>query len=197
MLTQTSLGAELPAVTQVELGSYRYRVFVERLGWDLPGAAGGIDQDQFDRADTVHAMVRDAEGRLCGCARLLPTTGPYLLSEVFPHLLDGASPPCDSAVWELSRYTTEMVEEGSDNPELASQRFRLLLRAAVEVALTRGARRFITFSYLGVERIARRFGLHVHRAGAVHLVDGRPVLAFWIELDQQTLAALDLAPPAN
>jgi acyl homoserine lactone synthase len=36
---------------------------------------------------------------LCdGCARLLPTTQPSLLNEVFPQLLHGAAPPCDPRV---------------------------------------------------------------------------------------------------
>ena len=53
------------------------------------------------------------------------------------------------------------------------------------------AKRLITFSYLGVERIARNFGIHVHRVGPTERIDGRPVVAFWIELDEQTFGALN------
>ena len=35
---------------------------------------------------------------------MLPTTRPYLLDEVFPHLLHGIAPPHSPDVWELSRF---------------------------------------------------------------------------------------------
>lgn len=191
-IAQAAAFGRLEAAVEGELAAYRYRVFVEHLGWDLPQQEAGKERDQFDRSDTVYAWVRDEQGGMCGCARLLPTTGPYLLDEVFPYLLDGAEPPHAAEVWELSRYTTELVNGRADSVPAAQTRFRTLLRAVVEAAMGHGARRLITFSYVGVERIARRFGLHVHRAGSVHSIDGRPSLAFWIEIDAQTLTALDL-----
>lgn len=184
--------SQLSGAVEAELAAYRHRVFVERLGWRLPLAEPGLERDEFDRADTLYALVRDEHGHICGCARLLPTTGPYLLAEVFPGLLGGQEPPSAPEVWELSRYTTEITHADADSAESARERFRDLLKAVVEAVLARGARRLITFSYVGVERIARRFGLHVHRAGAVQMIDGRPVLAFWIELDAPTLDALGI-----
>lgn len=191
-IAQAAAFGRLEPAVEGELAAYRYRVFVEHLGWDLPQQNAGKERDQFDSSDTVYAWVRDERGRMCGCARLLPTTGPYLLDEVFPYLLDDAEAPHAQDVWELSRYTTELVSGHADSLLAAQQRFRTLLRAVVEAAMGHGARRLITFSYVGVERIARRFGLHVHRAGSVHNIDGRPSLAFWIEIDAQTLAALGL-----
>lgn len=190
--SQVATLAGLDSGTEMELTSYRYKVFVKHLGWELPQCDDGTERDQFDTANTVYAWVRDAAGHVCGCARLLPTTGPYLLEQVFPHLLDGAPAPHSPRVWELSRYTTELVRGEDDCAAAAQERFRALLRAVVSAAQERGAQRLITFSYVGVERIARRFGLHVHRAGTIHRIDERPCLAFWIELDQHTMAALDI-----
>jgi N-acyl-L-homoserine lactone synthetase len=195
LITQVGTSEQLQGSLEKDLAVYRYKVFVERLGWDLPVAEAGLERDQFDRPDTLYALARDARGRICGCARLLPTTHPYLLGSVFPFLMDGQEPPCDAEVWELSRYTTEVVDNDAAAAEAAQERFRRLLQAVAQAVLEKGAKRLITFSYAGVERIARRFGLHVHRAGAMRLIDDKPVLAFWIELDAQTLHALDLAVP--
>ena len=41
----------LPKYLYEALGRYRYRVFVERLGWRLD-TPPGIERDQFDRPDT-------------------------------------------------------------------------------------------------------------------------------------------------
>ena len=175
---------------KAELESYRYKVFVEHLGWDLPIAQTGSELDQFDRPDTLYVVVKDAADRICGCARLLPTTHPYLLNTMFPGLFGNQTPPSSVDVWELSRYTTQLVDGELTSREEAAALFRSLLRAVCEAAFQKGAKRLISFSNLGVERIARNFGIHVHRVGPSQIVNGKAVVAFWIELDEQTFAAL-------
>ncbi len=64
--------------------SYRYRVFVEYLGWEL-NCPNNEELDQFDKIDTAYVVAQDRESNIIGCARLLPTTQPYLLGEIFPN----------------------------------------------------------------------------------------------------------------
>jgi acyl homoserine lactone synthase len=185
--------AQLNAGVEAELAVYRHRVFVEQLGWELPNEQKGLERDQFDGPDTLYVIAKDSDGNLCGCARLLSTENAYLLSSVFPGLMDGQPLPSSSEIWELSRYTTQPLGGETLSREQQKDRFAALLKVVVEAALERGAKRLITFSYLGVERLARNFGLHVHRAGAPQMIDGKPVLAFWIELDEQTRTALGIS----
>ena len=187
---------QLDAGVEAELAVYRHRIFVEQLGWQLPTEQEGMERDQFDGPDTLYVVAKDAAGKLCGCARLLSTEHAYLLSSVFPGLLDGQPSPSSPEIWELSRYTTQPSGDETLTREQQKERFAALLKAVVEAALARGAKRLITFSYLGVERLARNFGLHVHRAGAPQMIDGKPVLAFWIELDEQTRNALGVSAQA-
>ncbi len=188
---------QLQVGVEAELAAYRYKVFVEHLGWDLPIAQIGAERDQFDRPDTLYVVAKDRVDRICGCARLLPTDEPYLLGTVFPQLMGNQALPASADIWELSRYTTQLVDGEVTTREEAAERFRALLRAVCETALAGGAKRLITFSYAGVERIARNFGIHVHRVGPSHLIDGRPVVAFWIELDEQTFSAFDARAQAG
>lgn len=182
---------QLQVGVEAELAAYRYKVFVEHLGWDLPIVQAGTERDQFDRPETLYVVVKDRVDRICGCARLLPTSEPYLLGSVFPHLMGNQPLPDSAEEWELSRYTTQLVDGEIASREEAAARFRHLLQAVCETAFAGGARRLITFSYLGVERIARNFGIHVHRVGPAHFIDGKPVVAFWIELDEQTFGAFE------
>jgi len=188
--------AQLNAGVEAELAVYRHRIFVEQLGWELPTEHEGMERDQFDGPDTLYVVAKDNAGSLCGCARLLSTEKAYLLSSVFPGLMDGQPLPSSSEIWELSRYTTQPLGGETLSREQQKDRFAALLKVVVEAALERGAKRLITFSYLGVERLARNFGLHVHRAGAPQMIDGKPVLAFWIELDEQTRSALGISESA-
>ncbi|KVD80819.1 acyl-homoserine-lactone synthase [Burkholderia sp. ABCPW 14] len=183
----------LPSDLAADLGLYRHRVFVEQLGWKLPSASEGFERDQYDRDDTVYVVARDDDGEICGCARLLPTTRPYLLKELFPTLVANDMPlPQSATVWELSRFAANAEDPtGSGNPAWA---VRPMLAAVVECAVRLGAKQLIGVTFLSMERLFRRIGVHAHRAGPAQQIDGRMVVACWIDLDSQTLAALGLDP---
>lgn len=180
---------EFSAELENAIAAYRHKIFIERLGWPLP-VENGQERDQFDRADTLYVVAHDSGGAICGCARLLPTTEPYLLSEVFPQLMGDAPIPKSHEVWELSRFAAAAVD-GNVSVDAATNT-RNLLAAAVKSAMRQGAKRLITVSPLGIERLLHRMGVHAHRAGPPVLADGKPIFACWIEIDEQTANALDI-----
>jgi acyl homoserine lactone synthase len=188
--------SELSPALAAALAVYRHKIFIERLGWSLP-SQDGMERDQFDRPDTLYVIARESNGAICGCARLLPTTQPYLLSEVFPELLGDVPRPHAPEVWELSRFAATTADTGSMlNATIGTRR---LLAAAISSAIAQGAKRLITVSPLGVERLLRRMGVHAHRAGPPLKVEGKIIFACWIEINAQTIGALDVAsiePPA-
>jgi len=175
--------ARLPAEVYWRMARYRHRVFVERLGW-LLDTHDGAQTDQFDRADTVYVAVEDGEGNIAGCARLLPTVRPYLLGDTFPQLFNGLAPPRDPAVWELSRLAAmDLTHETSSSlANFSSPATAVLMREVLACAAVQGARRLITASPLGLERLIRRLGLVAHRAGPPTLLNGQPVFACWIDI---------------
>lgn len=191
MQTITGTSREFSPALERSLAEYRHRIFIERLGWQLP-VENGMERDQFDHDGTLYVMSRTEDGAICGCARLLPTTVPYLLSEIFPHLMADGVIPHSGEVWELSRFAAAAVD--ADIRVDAQGNTRSLLAAAVESVAAQGARRLITVSPLGIERLLHRMGVHAHRAGPPTLVDGKPVFACWIELDAQTFEALGITP---
>jgi len=172
----------LPKGLYSKISHYRHNVFVEQLGWELQ-TQDGAEADQFDRPDTVYVVAQDDEGHVFGCARLLPTTRPYLLGEVFPQLLNGLPPPSSPDVWELSRFAA--VDLNSQSPtqgQFSSPVAIELLQESIDCAAAHGAKRIITVSPIGVERLLRRAGFHAHRAGPPMVIDGHPIFACWIEL---------------
>ncbi|WP_338844954.1 acyl-homoserine-lactone synthase [Massilia sp. W12] len=189
MQTIYSTSKEFTPEFERAVAVYRHKIFIERLGWQLP-VQDGLERDQFDRPDTIYVVAKNDEGDICGCARLLPTTSPYLLGEVFPGLMNGAPVPCQHDVWELSRFAAADLKGGVRENANSS---RHLLGAAVVSAAAHGASRLITVSPLGIERLLARMGVHAHRAGPPLFIDGKPVFACWIEIDAQTVQALGVA----
>src|SRR5476651_265297 len=103
----------LPESVGNALAQYRHQIFVEQLGWRLPLAIDGFERDQYDRDDTVYVVAHDESGSICGCARLLPTTLPYLLKDIFPFLIaERASAPQSADIWELSRFAVSQRATG-------------------------------------------------------------------------------------
>jgi acyl homoserine lactone synthase len=180
--TQQQLAAPMVAA----LASYRHRVFVERLGWELP-SEGPFEHDEFDRPDTVYVVARHAGGGIVGCGRLLPTTEPYLLERVFPQLLNGLPVPRDSRVWELSRFAAMPADPGEAAPRHLGER---VLLAALRECARRGVTHLLAVSTLAVERLMQRAGVDVRRLGPPEVIGGQPVLAFVIGVNERSLAAL-------
>jgi acyl homoserine lactone synthase len=179
-----------------EIAEYRHKIFIQRLGWNLP-TQEGLELDQFDRPDTIYVVARDKDGSICGCARLLPTTRPYLLGDIFADLMGALPPPSTEKVWELSRFAAAPVSLDTAATFDRVRNTRELLAAAVATAASHGASRLITVSPLGVERLLHRMGVHAHRAGPPCMVDGKPIFACWIEIDNQTMTALGLDAEAG
>ncbi|MET3133681.1 acyl homoserine lactone synthase [Oxalobacteraceae bacterium GrIS 1.11] len=179
----------LPKVLQSQVASYRYKVFIETLNWDLD-AENGEEFDQFDHEDTVYIVSQDEQGRVNGCARLLPSSRPYLLGEIFPQLALGApagasaKAPANTDVWELSRFAAVDFNQQSRSPlaRFSSPNAVKLMHEAIACAAAQGARRLITVSPIGIERLLRRVGLHAHRADPPMIVDGHPIFACWIDV---------------
>lgn len=167
-----------------KVANYRYQVFIETLGWELE-TRNREELDQFDRPDTVYVVAQDDDGRVNGCARLLPTDRPYLLGEVFPQLLQGLPIPCTPDVWELSRFAAVDFDKQSMSAlqQFSSPNAIQLLKESIACAKAHGAKRLITVSPIGIERLLRRAGFHAHRAGPPMVIDGHPIFACWIEVE--------------
>ncbi|AXV75640.1 MULTISPECIES: acyl-homoserine-lactone synthase SolI [Ralstonia solanacearum species complex] len=185
-------GGRLPEGVDAALAHYRHQIFVGQLGWQLPMADGMFERDQYDRDDTVYVVARDENGTICGCARLLPTTRPYPLKDVFaPLLMKGMPAPESPGVWELSRFA---ARSGAPRARggCPGWAVRPMLASVVQCAAQRGARQLIGVTFASMVRLFRRIGVRAHHAGPVRCVGGRPVVACWIDLDASTCAALGI-----
>jgi acyl homoserine lactone synthase len=81
----------------------RAAVFADRLEWDVT-VTEGWESDRFDAEDPLYLLSVDEQiGGLQGAVRLLPTTGPNMLRDVFPALVPGGAPE-SPLIWESSRF---------------------------------------------------------------------------------------------
>lgn len=134
----------------------RRQVFSERLRWGVT-VINGLEIDQFDIPDAHYLVHRDAEGRVDACTRLLPTTGPYLLGDVFANLIDG-EPPRDARIWESTRFC-------ADHARAPRNIAALLMAGMLEFGVDRGLKAYVSVSDVRMEPIMRRAGWDPRRLG--------------------------------
>jgi N-acyl-L-homoserine lactone synthetase len=61
----------------------RKEVFCDRLGWNVT-LRGGEERDRYDDMDSLYILAVDAQRKAAlGSLRLLPTTGPTMLKDIF------------------------------------------------------------------------------------------------------------------
>lgn len=160
----------------------RYRVFRERLGWDVQDR-DGLERDGYDDADTRYVLLT-AHGALVGGWRLRPSTGPYMLADVFPELLHGQPAPRHERVWEISRFAME--DGGARGAFGLNGAARALLRATAAFAVGNGIERYVLVASAAAERLYRHLGLVVHRFGPPLRIGCVRSVAGWIDVDAHT-----------
>ena len=70
----------------------RKDVFVDLLGWSVPVLGGRFEIDQFDDEHANYLVVTGPDGGHRASARLLPTTRPHILADLYAPLCDGKVP---------------------------------------------------------------------------------------------------------
>jgi acyl homoserine lactone synthase len=103
--------------SELALGMHRLRrrVFRNRLDWKV-SVSDGLEIDQYD-ALTPTCLLGVDRRDVVGCVRLLPTTGPNMLADTFPVLLDGRAAPKNAKIWESSRFCVNTQKCGGHSRE--------------------------------------------------------------------------------
>lgn len=77
--------------------------FKTRLGWDVHVNQAGEERDQYDDLNPLYVIWEEADGSHGGSMRVMPTTGPVMVNDVFGHLT-GGSPIRNPQIWEVTRF---------------------------------------------------------------------------------------------
>lgn len=167
----------------------RYRVFKERMKWEID-CVDGFDIDDYDRLHPVYALHSPDRKAVTGCWRILPTTGPNMLRDIFASLVEEGDPPEADDVWEISRFAVDTLNARYES--LASLHLATsdLLIALVEFGMRNQLRRFVAASDVRFERILHRSGLRVHRLGRIQRIGSTPAVAGYINVNMETLDRL-------
>lgn len=136
----------------------RASVFSERLGWDVT-VVEGREIDRFDAEDPLYLLCADeVTHALKGAVRLLPTTGPNMLRDVFAALVPGGSVE-SPLIWESSRFALNPLLSVGPNRQDANRVVNTttieLLCGLVEAAQLAGVEHIVSVFDARMARIFR------------------------------------------
>lgn len=166
----------------------RYKVFHERLGWDVQ-CSEGKERDQYDDSRSTYVIAHDEQDRILGTWRLRSTSVAYMLKDLFPQLLGNEPAPNCDTIWEITRFAIDSQSDRRANFGL-NQIARELLTETVLFALRRGIHQYVMVVSVAVERLLRMTGIHLHRFTAPMQVGIVRSVACSVYIDDHTCGIL-------
>jgi len=136
----------------------RAETFADRLGWEVV-VKNGQERDAFDDANPLYLVSVDPDTEeYWGSLRLLPTTGPNMLRDVFPQLLDGGYIE-SGTIWESSRICAAAV---TGQPERSRGGVNYVLSELIlgigEVAVVAGLTQIVSVFDARIFRVLKTAG---------------------------------------
>ena len=161
----------------------RHRVFVEQKQWEALRRPDGREIDQFDTEDAINIFGVE-NSKVVGYSRLLPTTKPNLLSEVYPWLAYRPIPSSPS-IYEWTRYCVEPEKRGERAIDSLGS---ALLYGVMAYAFNEGIEALSMQTEPNWVIRMGSFGFGVDALGIPQPIDGEDVIALTVTLSERGLA---------
>jgi len=151
----------------------RALTFSERLGWDVT-VRDGYERDVFDEANPLYLVsVNPHTDEYWGSLRLLPTTGPNMLRDVFPFLLDEGEYIESATIWESSRICAVAVD---GQPQRSHNGVNFVLSELIagigEVAIVAGLTQIVSVFDARIYRVLKAVGCNPQLIGRPRRIGG-------------------------
>jgi len=166
----------------------RHKIFCEQKAW-VPANTAMQDIDAYDRLNTVYFVHLDDVGEVDGCCRIVPTTGPNMLRDIFPELMGNQPVPCAQTMWEISRFTVD-TERLNDSYATISDVTSELLITLFTYALEKGMSRIVAVTDTAFERVLRRAGLYTTRYAPPRKYHNCEAVAGYAVVNEETIQLL-------
>ncbi len=170
--------------------SNRGEIFFHRLGWEV-NCVNGLEIDRFDELNPLYVIsVDDASGLYHGSFRLLPTTGPNMLRDVFSELLPPDEIVESPVIWEASRFCVSKSVETERSANALNWTTGELLCGAFELGLQAGLSHLVAVFDDRMLKIFRRATCHPEIIGQPRVIGKTLAHAAFFEVSEQMLGRI-------
>lgn len=175
----------------IEMHRFRAKIFSERMGWDVAVDKNGLETDQFDCPEAAYFLALNDAEEVIGTWRLVPTTLPTMVEEVWPQFLKSIDIPASPYIWEASRFAVSSpkgaTREGLAEVNIATQE---LFVALTEACILSGITDVYTLYDQRIARLIRRLDCEPYKTSKDILVDLTPSKVGAFKTDQKMLLSI-------
>lgn len=175
----------------IEMHRLRKIIFRDRMQWNVDISKEGLEIDNYDLPETVYILARDNQSRVVGVWRMLPSTLPSMVRQIWPQFMEDFPLPVHEDVWETSRFGVYSYEQ--DNRAYVEQT-RLttahLISALAEVCVLCGIEEIFTLYNPQVGRAVRPLGFIPYAVSREQPVDGKSTIVGRFHMNEEMLASI-------
>jgi acyl homoserine lactone synthase len=166
----------------------RKRVFYDSFGWDVK-PIGDEERDKYDELNPVYLLwTSDDMETLFGSSRIMPTTGPTLLYDVFrdtfPVDVDFSAP----SIWEVTRSCIDREAMQRGGIDMSSNRAMCLIMLCLyEFSVAHRIETLVTNYAPYIRRSIRSCGVPFEEIGCSRAFGSSPVYCGLFEISEAGL----------
>jgi len=184
-MIRISQGYDVADARDVAMFEDRRRLFVDVMRWDVPVSDGRFEIDQFDGPEAIYISDLGERDDHCGSMRLLPSTGPHILADLFSELCLGAVPQGPD-VFEITRLCLPTRLGAQERLAVRNR----LISGMVDHALTTGIRTLTGVVRASFRETVLMMGWEASPLGPERTIGGMTLGAFRIAIADDTPARL-------
>jgi acyl-homoserine lactone synthase len=154
---------------------FRHKQFVERLGWKELRSDDGRETDRFDTDDAIHLAVVSNDD-VVGYTRLLRTSRPHLLSDVYPEVMQGQEWPRGEDIYEWTRCISD--DRAAKFGDV--QASHMLITGVLEFCLLSGIRGMVVETHPKLVTWMLETGYKVETLNMPQMINDVPVVPVYI-----------------
>ena len=166
------VGHSTPCHSAMEkIWRFRHEQFVERLGWEALRKQDRREIDQFDHHQALH-LALFKKNDVVGYSRLLPTTEPHLLSDVYPQIMNGKTCPRSPTIFEWTRCAVpehEILVNGIPASHV-------LMTGVMEFCLVAQITSLIVETHPKLVALLKSLGWEITILRGQSILDGEPIM---------------------
>jgi acyl-homoserine lactone synthase len=164
----------------------RHEIYVVERNWKDLARADGLERDQFDDEHATYILAID-DGQVIGGSRLVPTTRPHLLSEVFPYLASVRGLPIGVDIYEWTRMF--VVSSRREGRTMGGATRGMVICGVLEYCLENGVTGLTAVIEMFWLPLFHSMGWSLMPLGLPELINGEWSIAVKMTINDDTLAS--------
>src|SRR5215469_2950004 len=164
----------------------RHEIYVVERNWKDLARPDGLERDQFNNEDATYILATD-NGQVIGGSRLVPTTRPHLLSEVFPYLASVRGLPIGVDIYEWTRMF--VIKSRREGRTMGGQTRGMVICGVLEYCLENGITSLTALIEMFWLPLFHSMGWNLMPLGLPELINGEWSIAVKMAINEDTLVS--------